>query len=172
MKQTEKREIINFVLASLASDELKTGTQLMEEYASHAELKEYNRKNLKQVFHRIGLSLAEQGKLVVTRQPGNAPLLFSNAARQQEVIHQSKPEPIVEVETPEKRDIPLLLSEKLDHLAEQEAILSGKETGVRILLEVAPEQIDELSNMLKKIRFERISLQACRQVIEDYARAP
>ena len=81
MKQTEKKEIINFVLASLASDEFKTGTQLMEEYASHAELKEYNRKNLKQVFHRIGLSLAEQGKLVVTRQRGNAPLLFSNAAR-------------------------------------------------------------------------------------------
>tara|TARA_Y100001963_G_scaffold157793_1_gene255084 strand:- start:899 stop:1372 length:474 start_codon:yes stop_codon:yes gene_type:complete len=77
MKQTEKKEVVNFIQTTLADGQAKTGTQLMELFAKHAELQEYNRKNLKQVFHRVSLSLADEGKIVVTRQPGTAPLLFS-----------------------------------------------------------------------------------------------
>ncbi len=77
MKQNEKKELINFVLADLAGGDKKTGTQLMEAYIDSKGLNDINRKNLKQVFHRVCLSLADQGKLVVTRQPGAEPLLFS-----------------------------------------------------------------------------------------------
>lgn len=77
MKQTEKKEVVNFIQATLADGHPKTGTQLMELFADHAGLQEYNRKNLKQVFHRVSLSLANEGKIVVTRQPGTTPLLFS-----------------------------------------------------------------------------------------------
>jgi hypothetical protein len=77
IKQTEKKEVVNFIQATLADGHPKTGTQLMELFADHAGLQEYNRKNLKQVFHRVSLSLADEGKIVVTRQLGTAPLLFS-----------------------------------------------------------------------------------------------
>jgi hypothetical protein len=60
MKQTEKKEVVNFIQATLADGHPKTGTQLMELFADHAGLQEYNRKNLKQVFHRVSLSLADR----------------------------------------------------------------------------------------------------------------
>ena len=94
MKQTEKKEVVNFIQATLADGHPKTGTQLMELFADHAGLQEYNRKNLKQVFHRVSLSLADEGKIVVTRQPGATPLLFSIPTEnsQQEQLQQSVPE--------------------------------------------------------------------------------
>ena len=66
MKQTEKKEVVNFIQTTLADGLAKTGTQLMELFAKHSGLQEYNRKNLKQVFHRVSLSLADEGKIVVT----------------------------------------------------------------------------------------------------------
>ncbi len=65
----------------------------------------------------------------------------------------------------------LKLIEKLEQLAEQEAILNGKETGIRILIEFSPDKVDELAEELKKIHFERVSLQACLQLIKDYMRS-
>ncbi len=67
---------MNFIQVTLADGHPKTRTQLMELFAKHAGLEECNRKNLKHVFHRVSLSLADEGKIVVTRQLGTAPLLF------------------------------------------------------------------------------------------------
>lgn len=136
MKQTEKKEVVNFIQATLADGQPKTGTQLMELFADHAGLQEYNRKNLKQVFHRVSLSLADDGKIVVMRQPGTAPLLFSiptdNARQCQQ---QSAPK------TPPLASEPnAIITQKLEQLIDQEAMLAGRENGLQILLELSPQR--------------------------------
>lgn len=165
MKQTEKKEVINFIQKTLADGHAKTGTQLMELFAEHAGLQEYNRKNLKQVFHRVSLSLADEGKIVVTRQPGTAPLLFSiptdNAQQGQQ---QSAPEspPL----TPEPNAI---ITQKLEQLIDQEAMLAGRENGLQILLELSPQKESFIREELRKIHYERLALQSCRQVLSEFS---
>ena len=44
MKQNEKMEVVNFIQATLADGKPKTGTRLMELFAEHVGLQEYNRK--------------------------------------------------------------------------------------------------------------------------------
>ena len=164
MKQTEKKEVVNFIQTTLADGHAKTGTQLMELFAKHSGLQEYNRKNLKQVFHRLSLSLANEGKIVVTRQPGTAPLLFSiptdNAHQGQQ---QSAPE--IPPSTPEPNAI---ITQKLEQLIDQEAILAGKESGLQILLELSPQRESYIREELRKIRYERLALQSCRQVLSEF----
>ncbi len=164
MKQTEKKEVVNFIQTTLADGHAKTGTQLMELFAKHAGLQEYNRKNLKQVFHRVSLSLADEGTLVVTRQPGTAPLLFSiptdNAQQcQQQSVPESPPL------TPEPKAI---ITQKLEQLIDQEAVLAGKENGLQILLELSPQKESYIREELRKIRYERLALQSCRQVLSEF----
>ncbi len=165
MKQTEKKEILNFIQATLADGHPKTGTQLMELFAEHAGLQEYNRKNLKQVFHRVSLSLADEGKIVVTRQLGTAPLLFSiptdNARQEQH--QQSAPEALPL--TPEPNAI---ITQKLEQLIDQEAMLAGRENGLQILLELSPQRESYIREELRKIRYERLALQSCRQVLSEF----
>ena len=128
---------MNFIQATLADGHAKTGTQLMELFADHAGLHEYNRKNLKQVFHRVSLSLANEGKIVVTRQLGTAPLLFSIPTEnsQQEQHEQLAPE--IPPLTPEPNAI---IAQKLEQLIDQEAVLAGRESGLQILLELSPQR--------------------------------
>lgn len=163
MKQTEKKEVVNFILATLADGHAKTGTQLMELFAKHAGLQEYNRKNLKQVFHRVSLSLADEGKIVVTRQPGTAPLLFSiptdNALQDQQAAPEIPPP------TPEPNAI---ITQKLEQLIDQEAMLAGRENGLQILLELSPRKKSYIREELRKLRYERLALQSCRQVLSEF----
>ncbi|MDP5129911.1 MAG: hypothetical protein NWQ54_03445 [Paraglaciecola sp.] len=165
MKQTEKKEVVNFIQATLADGHPKTGTQLMELFADHAGLQEYNRKNLKQVFHRVSLSLADEGKIVVTRQPGATPLLFSIPTEnsQQEQLQQSVPEspPL----TPEPNAI---ITQRLEQFIDQEAMLAGRENGLQILLELSPQRESYIREELRKIRYERLALQSCRQVFSEF----
>jgi hypothetical protein len=165
MKQTEKMEVVNFIQATLADGHPKTGTQLMELFADHAGLQEYNRKNLKQVFHRVSLSLADEGKIVVTRQLGTAPLLFSTPTEnyQEEVSQQSTTEvqPLTTVPN-------AIITQKLDQLIDQEAMLAGRENGLQILLELSPQKQGDIREELGKIRFERLALQSCRQVLSEF----
>ena len=44
MTQTEKKEVVNFIQTTLEDGQAKTGTQLLELFAKHAGLQEYNRK--------------------------------------------------------------------------------------------------------------------------------
>ncbi|MBU1308671.1 MAG: hypothetical protein KKE30_03945 [Gammaproteobacteria bacterium] len=165
MKQTEKKEVVNFIQTTLADGHPKTGTQLMELFAEHAGLQEYNRKNLKQVFHRVSLSLADEGKIVVTRQLGTAPLLFSIPTEnsQQDQHQQSVPEnpPL----TPEPNAI---ITQKLEQLIDQEAMLAGRENGLQILLELSPQKESYIREELRKLRYERLVLQSCRQVLSEF----
>ena len=163
MKQTEKKEILNFIQATLADGHPKTGTQLMELFAEHAGLQEYNRKNLKQVFHRVSLSLADEGKIVVTRQLGTAPLLFSIPTDNTQQDQQSAPEspPL----TPEPNAI---ITQKLEQFIDQEAMLAGRENGLQILLELSPQRESYIREELRKIRYERLALQSCRQVFSEF----
>lgn len=136
----------------------------MELFAEHAGLQEYNRKNLKQVFHRVSLSLADEGKIVVTRQAGTAQLLFSiptdNAHQGQQ---QSAPE------NPPSTPVPnAIISQKLEQLIDQEAMLAGKESGLQILLELSPQRESYIREELRKIRYERLALQSCRQVLSEF----
>ncbi|MBU2179905.1 MAG: hypothetical protein KJ930_10800, partial [Gammaproteobacteria bacterium] len=62
----------------------------------------------------------------------------------------------------------LTLTQKLEDLTEQEAMLRGRENGLRMLLEIAPEKRNVFEMELKKIRYERKAVAACRQVIEEY----
>lgn len=165
MKQTEKKEVVNFIQATLADGHPKTGTQLMELFAEQAGLQEYNRKNLKQVFHRVSLSLAEAGKIVVTRQLGTAPLLFSiSTENAQQEQHQQAP-----VETPPlTSESNAVMTQKLEQLLDQEAMLAGRENGLQILLELSPERAGFIREELRKIRFERLALQSCRQVLSEF----
>lgn len=164
MKQTEKKEVVNFIQTTLADGHPKTGTQLMELFAKHAGLQEYNRKNLKQVFHRVSLSLADEGKIVVTRQPGTAPLLFSiptDSAQQ----GQQQASPEIPPSTPEPNAI---ITQKLELLIDQEAILAGRENGLQILLELSPQKESYIREELRKLRYERLALQSCRQVLSEF----
>ena len=161
MKQTEKKEVVNFIQATLADGNPKTGTQLMELFAKHARLQEYNRKNLKQVFHRVSLSLADEGKIVVTRQPGTAPLLFSVPTYHTQ--QQSAPE-----STPSTHEPNAIITQKLEQLIDQEAMLAGRENGLQILLELSPEKESFIREELRKIRSERLALQSCRQVLSEF----
>ena len=156
---------MNFIQATLADGHPKTGTQLMELFADHAGLQEYNRKNLKQVFHRVSLSLADEGKIVVTRQLGTAPLLFSIPTEnaQQEQQQQSAPETLPF--TPEPNTI---ITQKLEQLIDQEAMLAGRENGLQILGELSPERAGYIREELRKIRYERLALQSCRQVLSEF----
>ncbi len=164
MKQTEKKEILNFIQATLADGHPKTGTQLMELFAEHAGLQEYNRKNLKQVFHRVSLSLADEGKIVVTRQLGTAPLLFSiSTDSAQQGQQQAAPE--IPPSTPEPNAI---ITQKLEQLIDQEAMLAGRETGLQILLELSPQKESYIREELRKLRYERLALQSCRQVLSEF----
>ena len=164
MKQTEKKEVVNFIQTTLADGQAKTGTKLMELFAKHTGLQEYNRKNLKQVFHRVSLSLADEGKIVVTRQPGTAPLLFSiQTENTQQGQQRSAPEnpPL----TPEPNTI---ITQKLEQLIDQEAMLAGRENGLQILLELSPLRESYTREELRKIRYERLALQSCRQVLSEF----
>ena len=165
MKQTEKKEVVNFIQATLADGNPKTGTQLMELFAKHAGLQEYNRKNLKQVFHRVSLSLADEGKIVVTRQLGTAPLLFSIPT---ENAQQKKhPQSVLETSqiTPEQNAI---IAQKLEQLIDQEAMLAGRENGLQILLELAPEREGYIREELRRLRYDRLALQSCRQLLSEF----
>ena len=168
MKQTEKKEVVNFVLSTLADGCVKTGSQLMELFVTHASLQEFNRKNLKQVFHRVCLSLAEQSKLTVTRQPGTAPLLFSVRTHNQDTLLSADVPSFIERKCHDNSEGSLTLTQKLEDLTEQEAMLRGRENGLRMLLEIAPEKRNVFEMELKKIRYERKAVAACRQVIEEY----
>lgn len=165
MKQTEKMEVVNFIQATLADGKPKTGTRLMELFAEHVGLQEYNRKNLKQVFHRVSLSLADEGKIVVTRQLGTAPLLFSiptdNARQEQH--QQSAPET-----PPLTPELNAIITQKLEQLIDQEAMLAGRENGLQILLELSPQRESYIREELRKIRYERLALQSCRQVLSEF----
>lgn len=164
MKQTEKKEVVNFIQTTLANGHAKTSTQLMELFAKHAGLQEYNRKNLKQVFHRVSLSLADEGKIVVTRQQGTAPLLFSiptdNTLQAQQ---QSAPE-----NPPSTLGANAIITQKLEQLIDQEAMLAGRENGLQILLELSPQKESHIREELKKLRYERLALQSCRQVLGEF----
>ncbi len=165
MKQTEKKEVVNFIQATLADGHAKAGTQLMELFAEHAGLQEYNRKNLKQVFHRVSLSLVDEGKIVVTRQLGIAPLLFSIPTDncQQEELQQSAPE------TPPFAPEPnAIITQKLEQFIDQEAMLAGRENGLKILLELSSQRESYIREELRKIRYERLALQSCNQVISEF----
>jgi len=163
MKQTEKKEILNFIQATLADGHPKTGTQLMELFAKHAGLQEYNRKNLKQVFHRVSLSLADEGKIVVTRQLGTAPLLFSIPTDNAQQDQQSAPE-----SPPLTTELNAIISQKLEQLIDQEAMLAGRENGLQMLLELSPQRESYIREELRKIRYERLALQSCRQVLSEF----
>jgi hypothetical protein len=140
----------------------------MELFAEHAGLKEYNRKNLKQVFHRVSLSLADEGKIVVTRQLGTAPLLFSVLIHNQDTLLSADIPSVTERKCNNNPEGSLTLTQKLEELTEQEAMLRGRENGLRMLLEIAPEKHNVFEMELKKIHFERKAVDACRQVIEEY----
>jgi hypothetical protein len=165
MKQTEKKEVVNFILATLADGHAKTGTQLMELFAKHAGLQEYNRKNLKQVFHRVSLSLADERKIVVTRQLGTAPLLFSiptdNCLKEELQLSAPETPPLA----PEPNGI---ITQKLEQFIDQEAMLAGRENGLQILLELSPQRESYIREELRKIRHERLALQSCRQVLSEF----
>lgn len=164
MKQTEKKEVVNFIQTTLADGQAKTGTQLMELFAKRAELQEYNRKNLKQVFHRVSLSLADEGKIVVTRQPGTAPLLFSiptDSAQQGQ--RQAAPEI-----PPSTLESNAIITQKLGQLIDQEAMLAGRENGLQIILELLPHKESYIREELRKLRYERLALQSCRQVLSEF----
>lgn len=155
MKQTEKKEVVSFILATLTDGKPKTGTQLMEQFAEHAGLQEYNRKNLKQVFHRVSLSLANEGKIVVTRQLGTAPLLFSIPTENA----QKEKHPQYVPETPQTTPEPnAIITQKLAQLIDQEAMLAGRESGLQILLELAPEREDYIREELRRLRYDRLAL--------------
>lgn len=151
MKQTEKKEVMNFIQATLADGNPKTGTQLMELFAEHAGLQEYNRKNLKQVFHRVSLSLADEGKIVVTRQLGTAPLLFSIPTdNSQQEQHQRESASETPPLAPEPNAI---ITQKLEQLIDREAMLAGRENGLQILLELSSPQRDGyIREELRKVR--------------------
>lgn len=164
MKQTEKKEVINFIQTALADGQAKTGTQLMELFAKHAGLQEYNRKNLKQVFHRVSLSLADEAKIVVTRQPGTAPLLFS-IPTDSALQSQQRAAPNIPPSTPEPNAI---ITQKLEQLIDQEAMLAGRENGLQILLELSPQKESYIREELRKLRYERLALQSCKQVLSEF----
>lgn len=163
MKQTEKKEVVNFIQTTLANGQAKTGTQLMELFAKHAGLQEYNRKNLKQVFHRVSLSLADEGKIVVTRQQGTAPLLFSIPTDNTLQAQQSAPE-----SPPLTTEPNAIITQKLEQLIDQEAMLAGRENGLQILLELSPQKESYIREELRKLRYERLALQSCRQVLSEF----
>lgn len=168
MKQTENKEVVNFVLSTLTDGSVKTGTHLMESFVTHASLQDFNRKNLKQVFHRVCLSLAEQSKLTVTRQPGTAPLLFSVFTHNQNTLLSAEASSVTERKCHDNPEGTLTLTQKLEGLTEQEAMLRGRENGLRMLLEIAPEKRKVFEMELKKIGYELKAVAACRQVIEEY----
>ena len=163
MKQTEKKEVVNFIQTTLADGQAKTGTQLMELFAKHAGMQEYNRKNLKQVFHRVSLSLADEGKIVVTRQPGTAPLLFSIPT---DSAQQGQLQPALEI-PPSTLEPNAIITQKLELLIDQEGMLAGRENGLRILLDLSPQKESFIREELRKIRYERLALQSCRQVLSE-----
>jgi len=126
----------------------------MELFAEHAGLQEFNRKNLKQVFHRVGLNLAEQGKLTVTRQPGTFLLLFAAPTKVQDAISTKEmPVHVAESSDTSNSEGSLTFAKKFEELAEQDEILKVRENELLMLLEIASEKCDvfemELKNSLR-----------------------
>jgi hypothetical protein len=61
-----------------------------------------------------------------------------------------------------------IITQKLDQLIDQEAMLAGRENGLQILLELSPQKQGDIREELGKIRFERLALQSCRQVLSEF----
>ncbi|WP_445769108.1 hypothetical protein [Rheinheimera sp.] len=51
---------------------------------------------------------------------------------------------------------------------DQEAMLAGRENGLQILLELSPQKESYIREELRKLRYERLALQSCRQVLSEF----
>ena len=109
--------------------------------------------------------ITKDQSLVITAQLGTAPLLFSilTEKAQQDQHQQSAPD------SPQLTTEPnTIITQKLEQLIDQEAILAGKESGLQILLELSPQRESYIREELRKIRYERLALQSCRQVLSEF----
>ena len=91
-------------------------------------------------------------------------MLFSiptDSAQQRQ--HQAAPE--IRSSTPEPNAI---ITQKLEQLIDQEAMLAGRENGLQILLELSPQKESYIREELRKLRYERLALQSCRQVLSEF----
>ncbi|MDP5129827.1 MAG: hypothetical protein NWQ54_03010 [Paraglaciecola sp.] len=60
-----------------------------------------------------------------------------------------------------------IITQKLEQLIDQEAMLASRENSLQILLEFSPQREGYSREELRKIRYERLAFQSCRQVLSE-----